>query len=77
MLLWARTSWSLAYLPKVLAGLGAVGANVYCYSCVEKRTAEREDFRRHSQLLFQATMFGLCCFVIAVVLGGKFAGWWG
>jgi hypothetical protein len=76
MLLWARSSWALIYLPKVLAGLGAVGANVFCYYCVEQREPDKQSFKRHSLLLFKATIFGLICLVLALFLGGQHAGWW-
>lgn len=76
MLLWARSSWDLVLLPKVLAGFGAVGANVFCYYCVEKRTPEKENFKKCSLLLYRATLFGMACFVIAFILGGRSAGWW-
>lgn len=76
MLLWARASWDLSLLPKVLAGFGAVGANVFCYYWVEKRTPEKENFKKHSIFLYKATLFGMACFAIAFILGGHHADWW-
>lgn len=75
LLLWHQTSWSLEYLPKVLAGLGAVIANVLCYYFVETRQDDSENFKNHSHWLFKLTVFGLLCFVVALVLGAQHAGW--
>lgn len=76
LLLWKRVDWSLNYLPKVLVGSGAVFSNVICYYFVEKRTSQKESYKRYSRFLYKLTLLGVVCFIIAFILGGNHAGWW-
>lgn len=76
LMLWARTSWSLDYFPKVFFGFLAVASNIFCYYYVETRKLEKENFKHHSLILFKMTIIGLFSFVMALILGGRHAGWW-
>lgn len=72
LLLWAQADWTLQLLPKVLAGVGAVAANFYCYYCVEKRSAKESSFDRMSKLIEKSALIGFVCFVAALYLGVRY-----
>lgn len=73
LLLWAQASWSMEFVPKVLAGLGAVAVNFYCYFLVEKRVAEASSFGPLTKLMEKLALIGFICFVAALYLGIRHA----
>lgn len=85
-LLWQRTGFDQALLPKVLFGLGAVVTNVVCFVIVEMRAsralrvAGSDDgdpgLRRLSIILAITITPGVLFAGIALFLGGQRIGWW-
>jgi len=76
LMLWSRASWSMEYLPKVLFGVLAIGANAICYCFVEKRTVESGAYQEQSRNILWITVPGLAGFLIAAYLGGRHAAFW-
>ncbi len=76
LLLWERSGWSRELLPKILLGLVAIGANLVCFSLVERRGAAAAPTRSHTTAILVVAMPGVLAAVGAVYLGGSRAGWW-
>lgn len=85
-LLWQRTGFDQALLPKVLFGLGAVVMNIVCFVIVEMRAsralrvADSDDsdpgLRRLSIILAITITPGVLFAGVALFLGGQRIGWW-
>lgn len=75
LLLWSRANWTPDLLPKAVAGLGAITANVVCVVFVERRANALEP-KEHTMSVVWTAAPGFPLGIAALILGGFRAAWW-
>lgn len=75
LMLWSRTGYDGALLPKVGLGLGAVLANLVCAVFVERRAVSTEP-EAHFRGIAATVVVGLPLALGALFLGGSAANLW-
>lgn len=76
LVLWQRAGWSTEFVPKILAGLGAITMNLVCYVVVEQRGRAETVSPSDTRGVFLTAAPGVPMALVALYLGCRHAGWW-